>query len=350
MLTLNLSVEHGVIASADLTVSHLHRGAEKLFEVRDYRQIMLLANRHDWLSAFSNELGVALAVEQQLGLEVPERATWIRTAIAELNRVVHHLAFLTPLAWPDRESAGAAPGHTAREGVQGLLEQATGGRLHFMASRIGGLRQDVPRDWTDDVRSHLRTLDAVAKNLAERILGPDGAASQWRGIGTISSEEVDAFGLSGAQARASGADFDLRRDDPYLAYAELGDAMQVPVRIEGDARARIEVLIEQLDVARALVLRACEGIDRVGPGPIGVLLPKVLRVPEGTTYAWTESPGGINGYVLVSRGDKVPWRLKLRSASFSNASVIPHLAEDATIDELVPLLQSLQIVIGDLAK
>jgi NADH-quinone oxidoreductase subunit D len=122
------------------------------------------------------------------------------------------------------------------------------------------------------------------------------------------------------------------------------------MRSTGDALDRLELLVDETLVAHDLVLAVCDALDAFGPGPIDVLLPKVLRVPEGTTYAWTESPGGINGYVLVSRGDKVPWRLKLRSASFNNASVLPRLVRGARVDDVVPILQSMQIVVGDLAK
>jgi NADH-quinone oxidoreductase subunit D len=346
MLTLTLAVEGDRIVDADLTVSHLHRGAEKLFEVRDYRQIMLLANRHDWLSAFSNELGVALAVERQLGLEVPERATWIRMAVAELGRIVHHLAFLAPLA---STAASGLSARESREDVQRVLERATGGRIHFMASRIGGLRQDVPADWTDDVRRSLVALPHLLDTFRQQFEAP-AADDRWRGVGAVSRDDVDAYGLSGLVARAAGADLDLRRDDPYLLYARVAESLRVPTRSTGDALDRLDLLAEETLVARDVVLAVCDALDAVGPGPIDVLLPKVLRVPEGTTYAWTESPGGINGYVLVSRGDKVPWRLKLRSASFNNASILPKLVLGARVDDIAPLLQSMQIVVGDLAK
>ena len=126
----------------------MHRGAEKLFEVRDYRQIIVLANRHDWLSAFANELGVVLAVERMLGMEVPERAVWARTLLAELNRVLNHLMFLgsyplelgaiTPIFYAFRE----------RETLQAVMEEVSGGRMHYMFNRVGGLKEDLPAGWT----------------------------------------------------------------------------------------------------------------------------------------------------------------------------------------------------------
>nr|BFE67339.1 hypothetical protein GCM10020092_006400 [Actinoplanes digitatis] len=144
VLRLKLTLDGERVTACEPIVGYMHRGAEKLFEVRDYRQIIVLANRHDWLSAFSNELGVALAVERLMGLEVPERATWLRMALAELNRVLNHLMFLgsypleigaiTPMFYAFRE----------RETLQAVMEEVSGGRIHYMFNRVGGLKEEVP--------------------------------------------------------------------------------------------------------------------------------------------------------------------------------------------------------------
>src|SRR5437868_14000045 len=148
VLRLKLVLDGERIISAEPIVGYMHRGAEKLFEVRDYRQIIMLANRHDWLSAFASELGVVLAVEDMLGMEVPERATWIRTLLAELNRVLNHLMFLgsyplelgaiTPIFYAFRE----------RETIQAVMEEVACGRMHFMFNRVGGLKEGAPARWT----------------------------------------------------------------------------------------------------------------------------------------------------------------------------------------------------------
>src|SRR6266508_5334194 len=153
VLRLRLTLDGERIVTCEPIIGYMHRGAEKLFEVRDYRQIIVLANRHDWLSAFANELGVVLAVERLLGLEVPVRAVWARTLMAELNRVLNHLMFLgsypielgaiTPIFYAFRE----------REALQAVMEEATGGRMHYMFNRVGGLTQDLPAGWLDRVRT-----------------------------------------------------------------------------------------------------------------------------------------------------------------------------------------------------
>ncbi|MGH3803869.1 MAG: NADH-quinone oxidoreductase subunit D, partial [Pseudonocardiaceae bacterium] len=153
VLRLRLVLDGEQVISAEPIVGYMHRGAEKLFEVRDYRQILVLANRHDWLSAFSNELGVALAVERLAGIEVPERAIWLRMLLAELNRVLSHLMFLG--SYP-LEMGAISPvfySFRERETLQAVMEEASGGRMHYMFNRVGGLREDVPEGWTGRVRA-----------------------------------------------------------------------------------------------------------------------------------------------------------------------------------------------------
>ena len=324
VLQVRLTVDGDTVVSAEPRVGFLHRGAEKLFEVRDYRQITVLANRHDWLSAFGSELGVVLAVERMLGMEVPDRAVWLRTLLAELNRVVNHLAFL--------------PGtFAAREPLQAVLEEASGGRIHYMANRVGGLKEDVPAGWTDRVR---RAVDGLRPDLpAEPGVAP--------GSGVLSLADAKAYGVSGPVARASGLDVDLRRDEPYLAYGQL--AVRVVTRTAGDALARYGCVLDQvhasLDLADA-VLDRLPGLS----GPVNVRLPKTVKAPEGAVYEWTENPLGINGYYLVSRGERTPWRLKLRSASFNNVQALKAALPGTRVEDLTTVLASFFFVVGDIDR
>ncbi|MFC6083405.1 NADH-quinone oxidoreductase subunit D [Sphaerisporangium aureirubrum] len=348
VLRLRLIVDGERIAAAEPIIGYMHRGAEKLFEVRDYRQIIVLANRHDWLSAFANELGVVLAVERMLGMEVPIRAVWARTLLAELNRVLNHLMFLgsyplelgaiTPVFYAFRE----------RETLQAVMEEISGGRMHYMFNRVGGLKEDLPEGWLD------RTTHAVAEvrrrlpDIERLIHGNEIFVARTRGVGVLDQATILQYGVSGPIARASGVDLDLRRDEPYLAYDEL--PVKVITRSAGDCHSRFEVLLEQakvsLDLADACVARLRE----LPQGPINQRLPKVLKVPEGHTYAWTESPLGLNGYYLVSRGEKTPWRLKLRSASYNNVQVLREMLPGNLIADMVAILGSMFFVVGDIDK
>jgi NADH-quinone oxidoreductase subunit D len=347
VLRLKLVLDGERVKSCEPIVGYMHRGAEKLFEARDYRQIIVLANRHDWLSAFNNELGVVLAVERLMGLEVPERAVWLRTALAELNRVLNHLMFLgsypleigaiTPVFYAFRE----------RETIQAVLEEASGGRMHYMYNRVGGLKEEVPAGWTgrarqaiDDVRRRMPDLDRLIRR-------NEIFMARTVGVGVLSAADAAAFGASGPVARASGLDFDLRRDEPYLAYGELD--VPVVTRTTGDCHARFEILLDQVYASLDIAQQCLDRVDRI-TGPVNVRLPKVVKAPEGHTYAWTENPLGINGYYLVSHGDRTPWRLKLRTASYSNVQALTKLIPGCLVPDLIAILGSMFFVVGDIDK
>jgi NADH-quinone oxidoreductase subunit D len=350
VLRLRLTLDGERIATAEPIIGYMHRGAEKLFEVRDYRQIIVLANRHDWLSAFASELGVVLAVERMLGMEVPVRAVWARTLLAELNRVLNHLMFLgsyplevgaiTPIFYSFRE----------REQLQRVMEEISGGRMHYMFNRVGGLKEDLPAGWLGRVTDSVAAVRRGVGDIDKLIRGNEIFRARTRGVGVLTREQIEQYGVSGPVARASGVDFDLRRDEPYLAYGELKDVLRVVTRTEGDCLARFECLLDQvyasLDLADACVAR----LKELPSGPINVRLPKVLKVPEGHTYAWTENPLGINGYYLVSRGEKTPWRLKLRSASFNNIQVLREMLPGHLVADMIAILGSMFFVVGDIDK
>lgn len=353
VLRLRLRLDGERIVAAEPIVGYMHRGAEKLFEARDYRQIIMLANRHDWLSAFANELGVVLGAEHLLGMDVPERATWTRTLLAELNRVLNHLMFLG--SYP-LELGAISPifySFTAREIIQAVMEEIAGGRMHFMFNRVGGLYEDLPAGWLDRVDEAIASCAVQLTDVEALIVGNEILRARTRGVGVLSTEQVRGYGVSGPIARASGVDFDLRRDEPYLAYGELfspGGPGRVVTRTDGDCLARLEVLTEQTRVSLDLARACTERLRTLPQGPIHLRLPKVLKVPAGQRYTWTENPLGINGYYLVSRGDKMPWRLKLRSASFNNVQVLTELLPGTLVADMVAILGSMFFVVGDIDK
>ncbi len=313
------------VVSADPVVGFMHRGAEKLLEVRDYRQGLALANRHDWLSAFAGELGLCLVVEGALGLVPPPRASWLRVVFAELTRALHHLAFLG--GWQEREP------------LQQVLEEATGGRVHVMASRVGGFREDVPAGWESNCAAALSLVKAALPGLRPAV----EAAPV--GVGVLTIEDALALGAGGPVARASGLALDVRRDDPYGAYEEL--AVPSVIRSAGDCRARLEVLYAETEAALELATAALQALPA---GPVNVRLPKTVRVPEGSSYAWTEAPAGPAGWWLVSRGGPTPWRLKMRTPSFAHAQLLGPLLVGARLADVGPILSSLFLVAGDIDR
>ncbi len=408
MLRLRLMVDGDQITAAEPEIGFMHRGAEKLFEARDYRQIIVLANRHDWLGAFASELGVVLAAERLAGIEVPPRAVWARTMLAELNRALSHLAFLSAYppeiaagpgagelrdaeqgagelreteqgagklretergaaergadepgeAAPSRAAvagedgdeavaAGAQAAFRAREAIQSVMEEISGGRMHYMFNRVGGLKEEIPAGWLDRA---CRAIDDVRAALP--VIGAPVAHDRFRartgGVGVLTPAQVRQYGVSGPAARACGVDFDLRRDEPYLAYSELAGVLRVPTGTAGDCLARFECLRDQLAVSLDLAQECAVRLSRLPQGPLSARLPKVFKVPEGHAYAWTEGPLGLSGYYLVSRGGKTPWRLKLRSASFSNMAVLPEVLPGHRVADLAVILGSMFFIVGDM--
>jgi NADH-quinone oxidoreductase subunit D len=288
-----------------------------------------------------------------LGMEVPERAVWARTLLAELNRVLNHLMFLgsyplelgaiTPIFYSFRE----------REELQAVMEEASGGRMHYMFNRVGGLKDDLPAGWLGRVEHAVAEVRRRMRDLRNMLVGNEILLARTRRVGVLDEATVLAYGVSGPIARASGVNVDLRRDAPYLAYAELfaeGGPGRVVTRTEGDCQARLQVLLEQTEVSLDLADACIDRLRSLPQGPINVRLPKVLRVPEGHLYTATENPLGFNGYYLVSRGDKTPWRLKLRSASFNNVAVLSQMLPGHVVADMVAILGSMFFVVGDIDK
>jgi NADH-quinone oxidoreductase subunit D len=273
--------------------------------------------------------------------------------LAELNRVLNHLMFLgsyplelgaiTPIFYAFRE----------REELQSVMEEISGGRMHYMFNRVGGLKEDLPAGWLGRVTDAVAAVRRRLPDIEGLLVGNEIVHARTRGVGVLTRDLAAAYGVSGPVARASGVDLDLRRDEPYLAYGDLfapGGPGRVVTRTEGDALARLECLLEQVKVSLDLADACVDTLRTLPRGPVNVRLPKVLRVPEGHRYTWTENPLGLNGYYLVSKGDKVPWRLKLRSASFGNVQVLSRLLPGCLVADLVAVLGSMFFVVGDIDK
>lgn len=326
---LALTVDGDAIVTAQPRIGFLHRSAEKLFEARDYRQILMLANRHDWLSAFSSELTVALAVEEATGITPPERAIWLRMILAEANRTAAHLLML---AYVDSELL------TLREEWARWQECATGGRVHPMITRIGGLVSDIPAQTLIEARD----LAGRSRDAATRVPIPE----HWETLAIVTAEAANV-GASGPVGWASGVTDDLRRDEPYLRYRGIN----IPVITgRGSAADRYRMLVAQIRMSAELIdvcVRACE--DSSGE-PVNVPLPKTLRVPEVITYLATENPFGHHGVLLVSSGDKVPWRMKLRTPSFTHVQLLSHALPGTSLSDLANAVASFFLISGDIDR
>jgi NADH-quinone oxidoreductase subunit D len=333
------------IEQVDPVIGYMHRSFEKLAEYRDYRQIIALVNRHDWVSSICNELGVALVVEKAMELEVPERATWIRMLMAEWTRILNHLMFvgsyplelgaITPMFYAFRE----------REEIQALMEWITGGRLHLTYCRVGGLKQDLPRGALDLSRSLVPRLRARIDEYETLVLGNEIFKARTTGIGVLPGDVACSYGASGSILQASGVPMDARKDDPYCFYDQVD--FDVPTGTNGDCYDRFAVLIARMRQS----LRIIEQVhERIPPGPVNVKLPKIVRAPEGSYYVREENPLGQLSYFLVSRGEKTPWRFKMRTPSFNNVSVLPYLLKGALMPDMIAIMGSIFFIVGDIDR
>lgn len=345
VLRVVIDLDGEVIANATPIIGYMHRGFEKLAEARDYRQIMALVNRHDWLSAFCNELGVALAVERMMELEVPERAQWIRVLMAEWNRILNHLMFvgsfglelgaITPVFFAFRE----------REDIQHLMESATGGRLHFTYVRVGGLKEDLPRGFLAASEHMVRNVRMRTQEYRDLLQGNEIFMARTKGVGVVDPDMALSYGVSGPTLHATGIPEDARVTEPYAKYDAVN--VRVPTGTNGDSFDRFMMLVDRIDASLDIIEQV---LGSIPPGPVSVKLPKVVKAPEGAIYVRTENPLGQGGYYLVSDGSKNPWRLKMRTPSFNNISMIPQLLQGALLPDMIAILGSVFFVVGDVDR
>lgn len=345
VLRVVLELDGEVIRRAEPVIGYMHRAAEKLSEYRDARQVLVLMNRHDWLSAFNNELGWTIAVERLAGIEVPERAQWIRTMMAEWNRLLNHLVFFG--SYP-LELGAMTPVFYAfieREMIQNLLESTTGARMHHSYARVGGLKDDLPLGFIKQAGVVLEHVRKRLKDFDNLIMGNEIIHARTKGIGVISPEMAIAYGTSGPTLHATGVPMDPRKDEPYEKYAEVD--FDIPTGRNGDSYDRLWVLLQRMHESCKIVEQCLEKL------PAGeyraAKLPKKLSL-EGEVYVRTENPLGLMGYYVVGNGKKQPYRMKMRTASFSNVSVLPALLPGCLLPDLISILGSIFFVVGDVDR
>jgi NADH-quinone oxidoreductase subunit D len=334
------------VVSADVICGYMHRGYEKLVEVRTFPQITTLINRIDWLSSFANEVPFILAAEQLMEVEAPPRAQYIRTILFELSRIANislfigemgvQLGAITPVFYAFRD----------REYVLNLIEAATGGRFHPNYDRIGGLKEDLPKGWISETRETMVRLREYCDELEDLLMGNDIFEARTRGVGVIPADVGLSYGLSGANIRASGVDWDLRRDEPSpLVWKDLD--WKVWTHPDGDSFARYWVRLQETREATKMVDQMLEGLPA---GSIQAKVPRIIKVPAGEVWAHTENPLGEMGYYVVSQGGLGPFRCKIRSASFNNISIVPWLLKGVYVPDIITILASLYFILGDIDR
>ena len=339
------TIDGEVLVDAEPVIGYMHRGYEKLVEARDYRQITNLVSRMDWLSNIQNELPMWMAVEALMELEVPPRAQYMRVLMVEANRILNHLMFfasfgaelgaITPTFYAFRE----------REDIQFAMEQATGGRMHFGYMRAGGLKEDVPRGFLDLMLKAVRQVIARMDDYYNLLVGNEIFKARTIGVGVLEPEVAYNYGVSGPIARGSNINFDVRKDEPYLIYDQLD--FEVPMGTSGDCFDRFWVLLHEVYESARIIEQVIEGMPS---GPILGKAPRVIQPPEGEVYIRTENSLGELGYYLISDGHNKPYRMKIRTPSYSNVSALPYVLKGTFVSDMIAILGSFFFVLGDIDR
>ena len=334
------------VVSADPVMGYMHRGYEKLSEVRTYPQVTTLVNRIDWLGSFANEVPFILAAERLMEVEAPPRAQWIRTALFELSRIANVVLFLGDMAVQLGATTPVFYAFRDREFVLNQIESVTGGRFHPNFDRIGGIKDDLPKGWIQETKDVLARIHSFCDEMQDLVVGNEIFQTRTRGIGIIPADVGLSYGLSGANIRASGVDWDLRRDGGVgLVHDQLD--WKVWTHPDGDSFARYWVRLQEVRESCKMVDQILDGIPS---GPIMAKVPRIIKVPPGEAYVETENPLGIMGYYIVSKGDLVPYRVKIRSASFNNVSITPWVLKGVYVPDVISILASLYFILGDIDR
>lgn len=349
-----LTLEGETVVEVDAVIGYLHRCHEKLAETLAYVQYPSIASKTDYVAAMTSELAYVMAAERLAVIEVPKRAQYLRVLVAELQRVASHCLWLG--TWCMDMGGALGGGATIflycireRELVLDLFEKLTGARLLYGFHQVGGVRYDIPEGFADDCR---QTVDLIEARLLEyEAMLEDNTFFMMRtkGVGVISRELAESVGISGPLMRASGVDFDLRRDAPYSSYADF--QFRVPTETEGDCLARYRVRMIEFRESIRIVRQILDGLPE---GPIssrpGVKAVAQVRVPKGEMYTRVEGPRGEVGCYLIADGGPRPYRMKWRGASFSNLAVLPYIIPGHSVADVVAIMGSVDPVFGEVDR
>lgn len=372
VLRLVLELDGEIVVKATPHIGFLHRGIEKLSEHRTYHQVLPLTDRLDYLAPMHNNLGYVLAVEKLLGLTdaIPERAQVVRVLLAELTRLKSHLVWLACHALDIGAMTVFIYCFREREHIMGFYEKLSGARMTSNYFRVGGLSADLPdgieqeiRQFANDMPGHIETYEGL-------LTGNKIWQKRIQGVGMISAEDAIDLGVTGPSLRGSGVDWDLRRDEPYSGYENYD--FEVAVADGCDTWARYLVRLKEMRESCKLIHQA---LDKLKPGPILADAPKVCLPPKqdvvntieglihhfkiitegfkpepGEVYVGVENPKGEVGFYLVSDGSPRPYRMKIRPASFINLQALPKMVEGSLIADVVAVIGTLDIVLGEIDR
>ena len=333
------------IVKAEPHIGYLHRGSEKLCESELYSQIITLFDRLDYVANLNCELAFCLAVEKLMALEIPERASYIRVILCELNRIASHMLFygvygldvgaMTPILYGFRE----------RERIQSLFESVTGARMMHNFIRVGGVHEDLPDDFGNRMTVLMDQLKRGVEECDELLSNNEMFLARTKGIGTVSAKDAVDFGMTGPALRASSVLEDVRTSEPYSIYDRFD--FGIPVGTYGDCWDRYYVRVEEMRQSLSIIEQAMQQMEE---GPVTAKVRRIARPPKGEVYVRTESPRGDFGVYLVSDGGDKPYRVTVRAPSFANLQALKHMLRDAYVADAVVVLGSIDIILGEVDR
>jgi NADH-quinone oxidoreductase subunit D len=345
VLRVILKLDGEKVLNAECVIGYLHRGVEKIAEHRTYTMFNPYVDRMDYVAAVSNGLGYCEAVEKLLNIEAPPRAQWVRTILTELNRIASHQLWLgthaldigaiTPLFYTFRD----------REEILKIFEKYCGARLTTHAFRIGGCQYETYDGFEQDVKKFCDFVTPKVDEYETLLTTNRIWLERTKGIGVLTAEDCIALGVTGPVLRAAGVKWDLRKAQPYAAYKNF--EFEIPTGQNGDTYDRYIVRIAEMRQALRIIRQA---VDSIPEGPIMGKVPKVMKPPVGEIYHSIEAPKGELGYFIVSDGSTQPYRIRVRPPSFVNLQALSKMVEGALVADVVAVIGTLDIVLGEVDR
>jgi NADH-quinone oxidoreductase subunit D len=346
VLRVELEMEGEFIVKADPDIGYGHRAHEHMAENRNYLQFLPNMGRVDYLHALAYNQGYCMAVEKLIGLQVPERAEYIRVITSELNRISSHLLWFGAFLMDLGAFTPFLYCFDDRENILDLLDRVTGSRLTYCYYRFGGVPQDIDQEFIEGCQAFAKRLRSRWKDYENLVTKNVIFIERTKGIGVITREQCVLYGLTGPMVRGSGIPYDIRKSEPYSAYPQFD--FEIPLGEHGDTMDRYVVRLREMEQSLRIIEQA---LNKLPNGPImAEKVPKRIKPAAGEVYAAVEAARGEFGCYVVSQGDVKPYRIKLRVPSYANLSILPEMAVDTLVADLVAILGSIDVVVPEIDR
>jgi len=331
------------IVDSMVHLGYVHRSMEKIAESRTYPQFVPYTSRLDYLASHLPTLGYCQAVEKMLGVEVPERAEYIRVIMAEFSRIASHLLFVGSLAIDLGATTGLIYCFRDRERIMDMFEMTSGQRLIASYMRIGGIGEDLPETFIPAARSFIADFPGMMEEYEGLISGNEILQARLKGIGILTAEDAVQYGISGPNLRASGVAYDIRKAEPYGIYDRFD--FDLPLGEVGDNWDRLIVRMEEMVQSVRIIEQA---LKRLPEGEIKAKVPRLIKPEKGReVYHRIESSKGELGYYIVSDGSEKPWRMHVRAPSYVNLMVLPLISKGGKLQDVIANIAALDPVLGE---